>query len=85
MLTSRGKMPLRVLPFLQEDMEVHLNRAAEEDELELVMNMVSCGVRWTSETMVAAIRGAHRTGRYRTLHWLVQNGCPPISESIRME
>jgi hypothetical protein len=71
--------------FLQEDMEVHLNRAAEEDQLELVVNMVMAGVRWTSATMVAAIRGAYRSGRYRTLHWLVQNGCPPISDSFLTE
>jgi hypothetical protein len=78
-------MPLQLQPYLQEDMELHLNRAAEEDELELVMAMVNAGVRWTSQTMVAVIRGAHRSGGYRTLHWLVQNACPPVSESIRME
>jgi hypothetical protein len=64
-------------------MEVHLNRAAEEDELELVIAMVNGGVRWTPATLLAAIAGAHRTGRYRTLHWLIENGCPPITESER--
>jgi hypothetical protein len=78
-------MPLHLQPFLQEDLEQHLNRAAEEDELELVMAMLNGGVHWTRETMVCAIRGAHRTGHYRTLHWLIQNGCPPIAEHTRME
>jgi hypothetical protein len=82
MLISRGKMPRA---FLQEDMEVHLNRAAEEDQLELVVNMIMAGVRWTPETLLAAIRGAYVTGRCRTLHWLIENGCPPLAERMRME
>jgi hypothetical protein len=72
-------------PYVQEDMEVHLNKAAEEDKLELGLAMVMSGVRWTPGTLLAAIRGAYLTGKYRTLHWLIENGCPPIAECTRME
>jgi hypothetical protein len=75
-------MPLSLQTYNTGELESHLNRAAQEDELEVVIFLVRHGVRWSPATMAAAINGAHHSGSYRTLLWLIEQGCPPVNKGF---
>jgi hypothetical protein len=74
-------MPLSLQTYNSGELEAHLSRAAQEDELEVLIFLVQHGVKWSPATMAAAVNGAHHTGSYRTLRWLIEQGCPPIHKA----